>query len=161
MTHPSRHDVLGSTVTMPVEIRRARCFVAGFTADARAMQAAIDAAGDTRGALAPLRIRRDRGMCMLVFVDYIDGDLGPYNEFGVCFLVDPTTTDDAPGPGDSRSGGSWSGLRSLFAGDARALIHRLPVDVSSPSPPDAGSGDSRRFSPTSTSTTSRRPGTAG
>lgn len=128
MTHPSRHDVLGSTVTMPVEIRRARCFVAGFTADARAMQAAIDAAGDTRGALAPLRIRRGRGMCMLVFVDYIDGDLGPYNEFGVCFLVDPTTTDDTPGPGDSRSGGSWSGLRSLFAGDARALIHRLPVD---------------------------------
>lgn len=132
MSLPSRHDVLGTTVTMPVEIRVARCFVAGFTADATAIQHAIDAEGgrtpdgattpnaERPGArLSPLRIRGDRGLCMLVFVEYIDGDLGPYHEFGVCFLVgDPT--EPAPSP--------IAALRSLFTGDARALIHRLPVD---------------------------------
>ncbi|MGC4933562.1 acetoacetate decarboxylase family protein [Gordonia sp. DT30] len=124
MTSPSRHDVLGTSVTMPVEIRRARCFVAGFTADAAAMQTAMDTAGAAGRRLTPLRIRRGRGMCMLVFIDYIDGDLGPYNEFGVCFLVAP----DSGGDAGERAAGARSPLRSLFAGDARALIHRLPVD---------------------------------
>ena len=124
MTSPSHHDVLGTTITMPVEIRTARCFVAAFTADATVMQSAIDAAGGSRSTgLAPMRIRADRGICTLVFVDYVDGDLGPYNEFGVCFLVEnnaeKSTADSAS---KSRP---W---RSLIAGDARALIHRLPVD---------------------------------
>ncbi|MFW0784025.1 acetoacetate decarboxylase family protein [Gordonia sp. CPCC 206044] len=114
MTHaPSTHDVLGTTVTMPVQIRHARCFVAGFTADTAAVTQVI---GDR---VRPLRIRPGRTMCMLVFVDYVDGDLGPYNEFGVCFLVeDPTRPPASPA----------KALRSLLAGDARALIHRLPVD---------------------------------
>ncbi|NMO00100.1 acetoacetate decarboxylase family protein [Gordonia sp. TBRC 11910] len=103
---------------MPVQIRDARCFVAAFTADARAVATAIAHTG-----LTPLRIRpgltgAGRTMCMLVFVDYIDGDLGPYNEFGVCFLVDS--------PDDAAS--DRSALRSLIAGDARALVHHLPVD---------------------------------
>ncbi|MGW5525164.1 acetoacetate decarboxylase family protein [Gordonia sp. NPDC003950] len=119
MSTPTQHQVLGETVTMPVEIRTARCFVGGFSADVTAMQRAIDGAGPGDRRLTPLRIRRDRGMCMLVFVEYIDGDLGPYNEFGVCFLVsDPAAP--APSP--------VAALRSLFAGDARALIHHLPVD---------------------------------
>ncbi|GAA3697742.1 acetoacetate decarboxylase family protein [Gordonia hankookensis] len=116
----STHDVLGTTVTMPVEIRHARCFVAGFTADSDAVERAIRAGGDAGDAHPrPLRIRPGRTMCMLVFVDYVDGDLGPYNEFGVCFLVeDPTRPPSSP----IRS------LRSLIGGDARALIHHLPVD---------------------------------
>ncbi|MGW0037994.1 acetoacetate decarboxylase family protein [Gordonia sp. NPDC003376] len=118
MSTRAHHDVLGTTVTMPVEIREARCFVAGFTADAGAMQAAIDAAGTGGHRPTPLRIRPGRGMCMLVFVDYVDGDLGPYNEFGVCFLVDDPTAPASP----------VTALRRLVAGNARALIHRLPVD---------------------------------
>ncbi|MGV9713838.1 acetoacetate decarboxylase family protein [Gordonia sp. NPDC003424] len=117
---PSTHDVLGTTVTMPVEIRHARCFVAGFTADYRAASDAIAAAGGTGSArLRPLRTRPGRTMCMLVFVDYVDGDLGPYNEFGVCFLVE----DPAAPPASA-----ITSLRRLARGDARALVHRLPVD---------------------------------
>lgn len=119
MSAPSTHDVLGTPVTMPVEIRHARCFVAGFTADTRAVARAIDAESAQPGTLRPLRIRPGRTMCMLVFVDYVDGDLGPYNEFGVCFLVeDPTTPPASP----------IRAVRSLLKGDARALVHRLPVD---------------------------------
>ncbi|MDY6808073.1 MAG: acetoacetate decarboxylase family protein [Actinomycetota bacterium] len=115
----STHDVLGTTVTMPVEIRDARCFVAGFTADATAVTDAMRSAGSPATELRPLRLRPGRTMCMLVFVDYIDGDLGPYNEFGVCFLVEePGQTATSP----------LSALRSLARGDARALIHHLPVD---------------------------------
>ncbi|QHD86998.1 acetoacetate decarboxylase [Gordonia sp. JH63] len=119
MSAPSTHDVLGTPVTMPVEVRHARCFVAGFTADTRAVARAIDAESAQPGTLRPLRIRPGRTMCMLVFVDYVDGDLGPYNEFGVCFLLeDPTTPPASP----------IRALRSLLKGDARALVHRLPVD---------------------------------
>ena len=106
-------------MTTAVEIRHARCFVAGFTADTRAVTRAIDAESAQPGTLRPLRIRPGRTMCMLVFVDYVDGDLGPYNEFGVCFLVEDPTTPPA-----SR----LDALRKLMRGDARALIHRLPVD---------------------------------
>lgn len=113
------HDVLGTTVTMPVVVRDARCFVAGFSADAEAVAYAIDAESPTPGRLRPLRIRSGRTMCMLVFVDYIDGDLGRYNEFGVCFLVeDPRSPPPSP----------LSAMRNLIHGDACALIHRLPVD---------------------------------
>lgn len=119
MTATSTHEILGTTVTMPVEIRSARCFVAAYTADVAAVQHAIDAAAPRPGVLRPLRVRASRAMCMLVFVDYVDGDLGPYNEFGVCFLVE----DPASAPGSR-----LSALRKLLRGDARALIHRLPVD---------------------------------
>ncbi|GAC66282.1 acetoacetate decarboxylase family protein [Gordonia soli] len=120
----STHDVLGTTITMPVQIRDARCFVAGFTADAAAVRRAIAAASGlgvpaSEPAVRPLLIRPGRTMCMLVFVEYVDGDLGPYHEFGVCFLVeDPATPPASP----------WAALRSLAGGDARALVHRLPVD---------------------------------
>jgi hypothetical protein len=99
---------------MPVRVRDARCFVAGFTASASAAQAAIAETG-----LQVMQVRPGRAMCMLVFVDYIDGDLGPYNEFGVCLLV-----ADPARPGSS----TLSNLRDLIAGRARALVHRLPVD---------------------------------
>lgn len=119
MTSPTTHRILDQTVTMPVEIDHASCFVAGFTADADAVTAAIGRDTDGRAPLRPLQIRPGRTMCMLVFIDYIHGDLGPYNEFGVCFLV-----EDPTDPPASR----LRALRSLAAGDARALVHRLPVD---------------------------------
>ncbi|QRY61565.1 acetoacetate decarboxylase family protein [Gordonia sp. PDNC005] len=113
----SSHTVLGTSVSMPVEIRSARCFMAGFSASATAVDRAIAERGDSD--LKPLQVRPGRTMCMLVFVDYIDGDLGPYNEFGVCFLVED--------PGSTRPS-KLGALRSLVKGDAHALIHELPVD---------------------------------
>lgn len=70
--------------------------------------------------LTVLQYRPGRALCGLVFVDYIDGDLGPYNEFGVTYMVRSHT---AP-PETSVLGD----LRSLAAGTAGALIHELPVD---------------------------------
>ncbi|WP_040518140.1 acetoacetate decarboxylase family protein [Gordonia neofelifaecis] len=116
MTAHDVHDVLGTDVTMPVQIRSARCFVAGFTASTEAVAAAVRRRGAAD--LAPLEVRRGRAICMVVFVDYRDGDLGPYNEFGVCFLMQP--------PGAAAS--PLRTLRSLGSGDAHALIHQLPVD---------------------------------
>lgn len=53
-------------------------------------------------------------------VRYVDGDLGPYDEFGVCVLVRRH---------DSHARRTtWGNLRSLATGDAGVLIHRLPVD---------------------------------
>lgn len=111
------HQIAGRTVELPVRIRSARCFVAGFTADAAAVHAAIAARGDVP--LQPVQIRAGRAICMLVFVQYLDGDLGPYHEFGVCFLL-----DDPAAPSSSR----LAALRALARGDAHALIHELPVD---------------------------------
>ncbi|GAC47289.1 acetoacetate decarboxylase family protein [Gordonia aichiensis] len=116
MPSPSTHTIAGTTLTMPVEIRDARCIVAGFTADADAMASAITSSG--AAPLRPLRIRPGRGMVMLVFVDYVDGDLGPYNEFGVCLLVENPSTPASP----------LRAIGSVLRGDAHALVHRLPVD---------------------------------
>lgn len=111
----SSHHVLGKQVDMPVEIRTATAFMAMYSVPAAAAQRLIDPTG-----LEILRYRPGRGLCGLVFVDYIDGDLGPYNEFGVTFLVRNHRHDGrASVLGD---------LRSLVRGDAGALIHQLPVD---------------------------------
>ncbi|WP_305093815.1 acetoacetate decarboxylase family protein [Prescottella sp. R16] len=111
----SSHQVLGKQVDMPVEIRAASAFMAMYSVPTKAAQRLIDYTG-----LEILQYRPGRGLCGLVFVDYVDGDLGPYNEFGVTFMVR-----------DHRRRGRSSvlgDLRSLAGGNAGALIHRLPVD---------------------------------
>ncbi|WP_137723213.1 acetoacetate decarboxylase family protein [Prescottella subtropica] len=109
------HEILGRRIDMPVQIRRASAFMALYSVPGRAAQRLIDGTG-----LEILRWRGGRGLCGLVFVDYVDGDLGPYNEFGVTFLVR-----------DHRQRGVAQvrrDLRALASGRAGALIHRLPVD---------------------------------
>ncbi|MGB2947544.1 MAG: acetoacetate decarboxylase family protein [Rhodococcus sp. (in: high G+C Gram-positive bacteria)] len=90
----SSHMVLGTRVNMPVHVRRARSAMALHSIDAGVAQRTIDYSG-----LTIRKTRPGRGLCALIFVRYDDGDLGPYNEFGVAFPV-------------------TSGV----------LIHRLPVD---------------------------------
>lgn len=107
----STHTVLGQEVRMPVRIRLARAFMATYLVPAAAAQRVIDYSG-----LRVLRLPRDRALCTLVFVDYADGDLGPYNEFGVSFMVRHHTATGS------------AGLRALITGRAGVFIHRLPVD---------------------------------
>lgn len=109
------HEVLGRAVRMPVEVRTARAATAMFSVPAGRAQAMIDESG-----LEVLPHRPGRGLVGLVFVRYVDGDLGPYDEFGVCVLV---RRHDSPARRTT-----WANLRSLAAGDAGVLIHRLPVD---------------------------------
>lgn len=106
--------VLGTPVEMPVQVRTATAFMAVFSVPVSPTQTLIDHTG-----LELLQHRPGRALCTLVFVDYVDGDLGPYNEFGVCFLV----RDHA-----RRGGGVLQDLRDLATGGAGALIHQLPVD---------------------------------
>lgn len=99
---------------MPVEIRAASAFLAMYSVPTVAAQSLIDYTG-----LEILQFRPGRGICVLVFVDYVDGDLGPYNEFGVAFLVRDHRADSTSVPQD---------LKALARGRAGALIHHLPVD---------------------------------
>lgn len=108
------HTILGRDVQMPVQIRLANAFMATYTVPAAAAQAVIDYSG-----LEVLRVRPGRALCTLVFVNYIDGDLGPYNEFGVSFMVRHDGSSSRSTLGD---------LRALATGGAGVLIHRLPVD---------------------------------
>ncbi|WP_433202064.1 acetoacetate decarboxylase family protein [Nocardia sp. CA-107356] len=110
----STHTVLGKEVRMPVRIRLAHAFMATYAVSATAAQRAIDYSG-----LEILRLPGGRAMCTLVFVDYVDGDLGPYNEFGVSFMVRHHASGPATALGD---------LRALSTGGAGVFIHRLPVD---------------------------------
>lgn len=94
------HVVLGRELTMPVEVRVATAMTAMFSCDADATQRMVDYAG-----LEVLRFRPGRGLVGLAGIHYIDGDLGPYHEFGVCVLVRQ--------PGSRKAG---------------VFVHRLPVD---------------------------------
>ncbi|QDQ90218.1 acetoacetate decarboxylase [Rhodococcus sp. WB9] len=108
------HQVLGKQVDMPVQIRAASAFMAVYSVPTAAAQSLIDYSG-----LEILQFRPGRGICVLVFVDYVDGDLGPYNEFGVVLLVRDPRADGTSVRRD---------LKALARGRAGALIHQLPVD---------------------------------
>ena len=109
MSSPT-HTVLGREVTMPVEVRTATAATAMFSVPSDRAQAMVEYSG-----LRVLPYRPGRSVVGLVFVRYVDGDLGPYDELGVCVLVRRH---------DSRRGD----LGSFLRGEAGVLIHRLPVD---------------------------------
>lgn len=129
----SSHQILGTTVDIPVKVRNARCFMAGFSASAEKVAAAIAHTGlepvtlprglDIPRSLNPLKLLESRTLCLLLFVDYIDNDLGPYNEFGVAIPVKspPGVTPPALGDGDGESTEGKIDMSSI-------LIHELPVD---------------------------------
>jgi hypothetical protein len=112
--------VHGQRVTVPVGIRQAHATVAMYSVPARVAQAIVDYSG-----LRVLQYRPGKATCSVLFVNYVDGDLGKYHEYGVGFLV---RHPSAPG---LRTGD----LRSLLRGRAGVFIHRLPVDQA-----HAGSG---------------------
>jgi len=95
-------DILGETVTLPVRVRDATIHTAMFAVPAQGAQDLVDPSGLTVAPVAP-----GRTLCALMFIDYLDGDLKTYREYGVGFAV-----RGAGGPGASRVG---------------ALVHRLPV----------------------------------
>lgn len=109
VTHAtSQYVIAGETVTMPVQIRRATQYMAMFSVDADAAQRMIDYSG-----LQVCRYRPRRAVVILMLMHYLDGDLGPYLEYGTNVMVNPP-------------GSTASGLRALR--DAAAFIHHLPVD---------------------------------
>jgi Acetoacetate decarboxylase (ADC) len=95
------YEILGRTVTIPVEVRRARSWFASFAVPAEAVAAIVAPAG-----LTPATLPGGRAMLSLAFVRYDDGDLDPYREIAVAFLVADPEQPENKG----------------------AYIHRLPVD---------------------------------
>ncbi|MFD4183728.1 hypothetical protein ACFWPB_21900, partial [Rhodococcus sp. NPDC058514] len=57
---------------MPVQIRQATAFMAMYSVPTGVAQALIDGTG-----LQILQYRPGRGLCVLVFVDYVEGGQGP------------------------------------------------------------------------------------
>lgn len=106
----AQHTIAGTVLTMPVRIRKADVHTAMFSVPADAAQRLIDYSG-----LQVCRFRPERAVVTLMLARYLDGDLGRYNEFGTCVMVNPP-------------GSQATGPRALA--DAAAFIHHLPVDQS-------------------------------
>jgi Acetoacetate decarboxylase (ADC) len=106
----SQHTIAGTVLTMPVRVRKANVHSAMFSVPADAAQRLIDYSG-----LEVCQFRPGKAVVNLMLARYIDGDLGQYNEFGTCVMVNPP-------------GSHARGIRAL--GNAAAFIHHLPVDQS-------------------------------
>ncbi|WP_031469342.1 acetoacetate decarboxylase family protein [Sciscionella sediminilitoris] len=78
----TEHLIQGERITMPVEIRDASACTAVFAVRAGVVRSVLGHAG-----VVPAEPVPGRALCSLVFVRYLDGDLGPYHEFGVVFLI--------------------------------------------------------------------------
>jgi hypothetical protein len=77
------YEILGTTVTMPVQVRDASAGTAVFEVDAAAAAALLPAAFEVTE-MAP-----GRAHLAIVVVDYGDNDLGSYREVGLMFFVRP------------------------------------------------------------------------
>ena len=104
----SQYTIAGTKLTLPVRVRKANVHTAMFSVPADAAQRLIDYSG-----LQVCRFRPGRAIVTLMLARYIDGDLGRYNEFGTCVMVNPP-------------GSAAKGFKAL--GEAAAFIHHLPVD---------------------------------
>ncbi|WP_283138506.1 acetoacetate decarboxylase family protein [Rhizohabitans arisaemae] len=110
------HLIQGRTVTMPVEVREATAGMATYLVRADAARAIIAYSG--LDVVEPLP---GKAVCALAFIEYLDGDLGPYREFAVTFLV--------AGPGDRpvRRDRLVPRVAEVFHPGAGAFVHWLPV----------------------------------
>ena len=93
-------EVLGRQVALPVEVRTARSAAATFLVRHDAASRLLAPAG-----LEPKALPGGRAACILALVQYVDNDLGPYNEVALSVAVG--AREGAP---------------------AGAYIHDLPVD---------------------------------
>lgn len=105
--------IQGERVGLPVRIREAAMASAMFAVPAGAAREVVSYSGLDVAEPLP-----GRAVCSLAFVRYVDGDLGPYHEFAVAFLVRP--------PGAAPPSGALGRLRGMAG--ASAFIHWLPVD---------------------------------
>ncbi len=104
----SQHTIAGTVLTMPVRVRKADVHTAMFSVDADAAQHLIEYSG-----LKVCQHRPGRAVVNLLLTRFIDNDLGQYNEFTSCVMVNPP-------------GSNAGGLRAL--GGAGAFVHHMQVD---------------------------------
>ena len=75
-------EVLGRQVALPVEVREARSAAATFVVRRDPVVRLLDGTG-----IEPLALPRDRTLCILACVQYVDNDLGPYDEVAITFAT--------------------------------------------------------------------------
>jgi len=108
-------SVLGRTVGLPVEVRKAAQWGVQYLVPAAAAQRIVDPTGLEVTGPVP-----GRALVALAVCRYDDTDLDPYHEVAVSFVVRPH--DAPPGPSAAQR------TREFFTGAIGAYIHRLPVD---------------------------------
>jgi hypothetical protein len=104
----SQHTVAGTVLTMPIRVREADVHSAMFSVDSDAAQRLIDYSG-----LRVFELRPGRAVVNLLLTRFVDCDLGRYNEFSFCVMVQPPGSD-------------VHGLRGF--GRAGTFVHRMQVD---------------------------------
>jgi hypothetical protein len=108
-------QVLGRTISLPVEVRKAAQWGVQYLVPAKAAQRIVDPTGlEVTGPLP------GKALMALAVCRYDDTDLDSYHEVAVSFVVRP---HDAP-PNPS----ALDRLREFGSGAIGAYIHRLPVD---------------------------------
>ena len=78
------YDVLGKTVTMPVEVRDATAATVIYDVDLEAARAVAPAGFE------PIESAPGQAQLAIALVDYRDNDLGSYHEIGTILFVRPT-----------------------------------------------------------------------
>ncbi len=116
----ARHLIQGREIATPVRIRDAMACGASYLVRADAARAVIAYSG-----LDVAEVLPGKALCTLLFVDYTDGDLDAYREFGVTFLIRPP---DAGPPPRRRS--LRTNMSELHRAGAGTFVHWLPVDRS-------------------------------
>jgi len=84
----SQHTIAGTVLTMPIRVRKADVHSAMFSVDADAAQRLIDYSG-----LRVFELRPGRAVVNLLLTRFVDCDLGQYNEFSFCAMVQPPGSD--------------------------------------------------------------------
>jgi hypothetical protein len=107
-------SIMGRTVKLPVEVRRAAQWGVQYLVPAAAAQRLVAPTGLEVTGPVP-----GRALVALAVCRYDDTDLDPYHEVAVSFVVRP---HDAPPATATRR------LQEFFTGAIGAYIHRLPVD---------------------------------
>jgi hypothetical protein len=109
------YEVLGRTIGLPVEVRRAAQWGVQYLVPTAAAQRLVDPTGlEVTGPLP------GRALVALAVCRYDDTDLDAYHEVAVSFVVRP---HDSP-----RGASTAQRLKEFGSGEIGAYIHRLPVD---------------------------------
>lgn len=114
MNRRLRYTIQGHEVTIPVEVRDASASMASFLVPSPAAQDLIGSSGLDVAEPFP-----GRAVCSLAFMRYLDGDLGPYHEFAVAFLVRHRGMEPAS---------ALTKSAEVARGFMGAFIHQLPVN---------------------------------
>ena len=108
-------SVMGRTVTLPVEVRRAGQWSVQYLVPTAAAQRIVAPTGLEVTGPVP-----GRALVALAVCRYDDTDLDPYHEVAVSFVVRPHDTPPNASAGQR--------TKEFFSGAIGAYIHRLPVD---------------------------------